>query len=458
MLKKLSVAIATLLPMLAVNAMAEEPSLAKDLPPPYNCDYEPSCEVAPGIYGAMSSPVRSKFNLSVGGYVKLDYVYNSSAVGPYFPQNSIPAKGTTANKRNESLMTARQSRLWFKAAGPTLLGAKTGAVIEGDFFGTGSLSNEFGNLRMRLAFASLDWANTQVIFGQFWDIFGLAAANTLDLRQGGPAGAPANPRVPQIRLTQKFNLNKDNHIKLVFGVQNPIQDAANPTGTPGSGTSNDPSLGNAGSYGPAVNGAAQITWVSKALGVAPGFWGLPMNSLQLGLFGLAGTQKITGNKAVDVYGYGFYGFVPLLKSSDGKSRKMTASFETQAYVSSGLGVLSANTVSLQGTAPNLYAPEGYGLLAQTVFYPTQNWGVTAGYGRRGIINSADYAAGTERYQQLLFVNTAYDLNAAVRIAAEFEHGSSHFKGIPSGPPTAPTGATGDSGQINTARLSLMYFF
>ncbi len=161
----------------------------------------------------MSSPVRSKFNLSVGGYVKLDYVYNSAAVGPYFPQNSIPAKGTTANKRDESLMTARQSRLWFKAAGPTLLGAKTGAVIEGDFFGTGSLSNEFGNMRMRLAFASLDWANTQVIFGQFWDIFGLAAANTLDLRQGGPAGAPANPRVPQIRLTQKFNLNKDNYVK-----------------------------------------------------------------------------------------------------------------------------------------------------------------------------------------------------------------------------------------------------
>ena len=80
------------------------------------------------------------------------------------------------------------------------------------------------------------------------------------------------------------------------------------------------------------------------------------------------------------------------------------------------------------------------------------------YGRRGTINSADYAAGTERYQQLFFINTAYDLNAAVRIAAEFEHGSSHFKGIPAGSPTAPTGATADSGQINTARLSLMYFF
>jgi hypothetical protein len=143
---------------------------------------------------------------------------------------------------------------------------------------------------------------------------------------------------------------------------------------------------------------------------------------------------------------------------------MTASLETQAYVSSGLGVLSANTVSLAGTAPNLYAPEGYGLLAQSVFYPTQNLGITAGYGRRGIINSADYAAGTERYQQLFFVNTAYDLNAAVRIAAEYEHGSSHYKGVPSatapGVPTAlqQAGATGDSGHINTMRLSVMYFF
>ncbi len=456
MLKKLFIMIAALLPMIAVQAMADEPSLA-NLPVPFNCDFDPACEVAPGIYGAMSSPVQSKFKLSIGGFVKLDYAYNSAAVGPYYPAGPIPAKGTAANLREESLFTARQSRFWFKANGPTFLGAKTGSLIEADFFGTGSLSNEFGNVRMRLAYASLDWANTQVIFGQFWDIFGPVPANTLDFRQGGPVGAPANPRVAQIRLTQKFHLNTDNFIKLAFAVQNPTHNNA-AQGAPGS-TSVEPSLAGGpgqppGIYGALVDGGAQLALVSKALGAAPGFWGLPMKPLEVGLFGMGGSQKILGNKAVKVYGYGAYAFVPLLKSSDGKSRKMTASLETQGYVASGMAVQSANIVQTVGTAPNVYSPEGFGVLAQAVFYPTQNLGITAGFGRRGVVASADYAAGTELKQQLMFVNMAYDLNAAVRVATEFEHGESNFKGIP----TTPPGATADSGKINTFRLSAMYFF
>jgi hypothetical protein len=465
MLKKLCITIAALLPMLAVQAMAEEP-----VPTGYNCDYEPACEVAPGIYGAMSSPVQSKFKLSIGGYIKLDYVYNSAAVGPFYPQGALPAKGSVANLREESVLTARQSRLWFKAAGPSLLGAKTNALIETDFFGYSSLSNEFGNMRMRLAYASLDWANTQVLFGQFWDIFGLAAGNTLDFRQAGPAGSPASPRVPQVRLTQKININEDNYIKLVLGVQNPVQDdptgvnpgspAANPPNTAPFIPSNNPSLGTPNSYGSLVNGAGQITFVSKALGVAPGFWGLPMNSLQLGVFGLGGSQKIIGSKAVDVYGYGFYGFVPVLRSKDGKSRAMTASLETQLYMAAGLNIQSANisqlatynpTTSTSANKMPVYAPKGTGFLGQVVFYPTQNLGITAGYGRRNIVNSSDYAGGTERSQSLLFVNTAYDLNAAVRVAAEYEHGESQFL-------NSATGAASPSGQINSARLSVMYFF
>lgn len=395
MFRKMCITVAALLPICAaLPALAAEPP-KENGPGTYNCDYEPACEVAPGIYGAMSSPSRSKFDLVIGGYVKLDYVYNTAAVGPLYPQNTLPARGSANNLRDESLLTARQSRLWFKSNGPTLLGAKTSAAIEADFFGQGSLANEYGNLRMRLAYGTLDWANTQVLFGQYWDIFGLIAGNTIDFRGAAPTGAPANPRVPQLRLTQKFNLNPDNYLKLVVGIQSPSQDDAAQVG-PGSGTSFAPSVGNKGSYGAAVNGAAQLTWVSKALGVAPGYWGMPMNSLQLGLFGLYGSQKIVGSGAVDLYGYGFYGFVPLLKSKDGKSRKMTASLEAQIYESAGMGVQAGNTVSLVGTAPNLYAPKGFGYLAQALIYPTQDWGLTAGYGRRSIINSADYPTGTER--------------------------------------------------------------
>jgi hypothetical protein len=461
--------------LLATGLLLAAPAMAQEVPqqtvaPTYNCDFDPSCEVAPGIYGKMSSPAQSKFNLSIGGFVKADYTYNSSAVGPYYPAGPLPQGGTEKNLKDQSILTARQSRFWLKTTGPTLLGAKTSALIEGDFYGPTTFSNEFGNFRMRLAYGTLDWPNTQIIFGQFWDMFSPAPANTLDFRQGGPAGAPANPRVPQFRVTQKFNLNPDNYIRLAVAVQNPSQNNPNDTAgnLPDTGVNNDSSLGSVGTYGPMPAVGAHLMFVSKALGVAPGFWGLPMNSLQIGAFGLYGSQKIRGNHNVDTYGYGVYGFIPVLASKDGKNRAMTMSLETQAYISAGLTVDSANSKAFIGTAPtvnaaqvvtangNLTAAKGYGFLGQAVFYPTQSLGFTAGYGRRNAYNYATYSAGDELYQDLLFANVAYDLNAAVRIAGEYEHGSSHFKGISAA--QAAAGANSDSGQINTVRMSMIYFF
>ena len=218
----------------AAFAMLATPVLGQETPqtPVYNCDYQPSCEVAPGIYGAMTSPVKSKFDLAIGGYVKLDYAYNSVNLGPNgallpgpgVPPNNggqIPKTTTNAGKEDQSILTARQSRFWLKVAGPTFLGAKTGALIEADFYGGGGADNQMSNLRMRHAYGTLDWANTQLLFGQTNEIFGQMVANVVDFRCGASTGNPGQPRVPQLRLTQKVNLNDDNSLKLVFGVQNP---------------------------------------------------------------------------------------------------------------------------------------------------------------------------------------------------------------------------------------------
>lgn len=458
MLKKACVTIAALLPLMAVQAKADAPAA-------YNCDNQPSCEVSPGKYGAMSSPTKSKFNLSIGGFVKLDYTYNSEAVGAYFPAGPAPAKGTPASQKDETLMTARQSRIWFKADGPTFLGAKTAALIEGDFFGYSSLSNEYGNFRMRHAYASMDWKNDQLLFGQFWDVFGPVGGNTLDLRQSGHTGAPAAPRVPQIRYTHRFDLNKDNAIKFVVAAENPVQDSPNNAGAgtfmPPSGTaqnvgtfitSTNPSLGNSGAFGAVPNAAGQLVFSSKVLGSSPGFWGMSMNPLQVGLFGTYGTQKFIGNKAVPVSGYGAFTSIPILKSADGVSRKMTASFEASTYMAQGLAVQGANQNGTIGTLGNYVAPRDFGYIVQASFWPTHDVGVAAGVGRRGTITIADTPAGSERYSQLLFANVSYDLNAAFRIAAEYEHDETHYNGIPVG------GATSNYGQINTGRFCVMYFF
>jgi len=449
MFKRLSLLTAALM-LVAVTVQAEEPV-------PYNCDFSPSCEVSPGIYGAMGSPVMSKFNLSIGGYVKLDYAHNTDAIGPVSP--GAPGGGLPINgSKDESVFTAKQSRFWLKVSGPGFLGAKTNALIEADFYGTGSLANEFGNMRMRHAYGSIDWTNTQVLFGQFWDIFGPAAADTIDFRQGGTTGAPNSPRVPQVRLTQKVNFNSDNSLRFVLGVQNPVQDSATQavtvTGVPTYLTSGgDNSASKTGSFGSEVNVAGQIMFTSKALGVSPGFMGLGMSPLQIGLFGLYGSEKIVGNKDIYVHGYGVYGFVPILKSRDGKNRAGTLSLEAQAYQAAGMDVQGATSVATIKTAPNLEAAKGFGYYGQLKYYPTQDLGMTGGYMRRNAMDYSDYKITNpafEKYNDSYYANATYDLNAAIRVATEFAHNTTKL--------AAKTSAGADFGQNNIFRVAAYYFF
>ncbi len=446
--------------LLAAPAMSQEvPQVA---PAPYNCDFMPSCEVAPGIYGKMGSPATSKFNLSIGGFVKLDYAYNSVNLGQsgsLAPGNGvIPKAGSTAGNQEQSIFTARQSRFWLKVAGPAFLGAKTGALIEADFYGDPSAANESPQLRMRQAWGSIDWTNTGILFGQAYDIFGPMVASQIDFRSGASFGTPNNPRVPQLRLTQKVDLSSSDSLKLVIGAQDPNQDNNNNAAVTGVTVS-----GFSPNVGSAVNVAGQAMYISKCLGVAPGYYGLSMNSLTAGFFGLYGSQKATttvGDKSVDSWGYGFYTFVPVLKSKDGKNRAMTMSLEAQAYMAANMAFNSATAVNFIGTATNPKAAKGYGLAGQVIFYPTQDLGITAGYLRRDAYNYGDYAVvpNFQKYNTNIYANVAYDLNAAVRVAAEYEYLNTHYGNSTSIATNPALNSTAGSGSANIARVAFFYFF
>jgi DcaP outer membrane protein len=453
--------------MIAVSMLLAAPVLAADAPT-FNCDYQPSCEVAPGIYGAMSSPVKSKFDLSIAGFVKLDYAYNSTNLGTngvLLPNGPIPKTTSIAGREDQSVLSARNSRFAFKVAGPTFLGAKTNALIEADFFGGGNTNNEQGNLRMRHAYGSLDWTNTQVLFGQTNDIFAPMVPNLLDNRSGTATGTPQNFRVAQLRVTQKIPFDKDNSLKLVVGVMNPAQDTNLNTGAIGD------------TWGSVVNAAAQANFISNALGRAPGVGGFAMNPLIVGVFGLVGSEKVGlpvgvtgapgvnfGQKALDSYGYGMYAFVPVLKSRDGKDRAMTMSFEGQAYMASNMNFNQAtgnattnvfsSSVVPPATLKNLAAAKGYGLAGQLIFYPTQDIGITGGYSRRNAYNCGSYSpvlGSYERTNELIYGNVTYDLNAAVRVGAEYEHQKTLYGRF-------SPGYNGDLGQDNTIRMAMYYFF
>ncbi|MDD2737222.1 MAG: hypothetical protein PHF56_25085 [Desulfuromonadaceae bacterium] len=450
MIKKLAI-IVTAMSMLSTTSV-----LAQETVTSYNCDFSPSCEVAPGIYGAMASTVMSKFNLSIGGNVRLDYAHNTNAVGPLSP--AAPGGALTPGTKDESILTAKASRFWLKVDGPAFLGAKTNSVIEMDFYGGGSSANEFGNLRMRHAYGSLNWSNTQLLFGQYWDVFGPAFADTIDQRQGAATGTPNNPRVPQIRVTQKIALTPNNSLKIIVAAQNPVQDAAS---TGAGSMSRYLGADGKGAYGSMVNIAGQAVFNSKVLGVSPGFMGLGMNPLQLGLFGMTGSMKLVGNNDVDNYGYGIYGFVPILKSQDGKNRAMTLSLEGQVYRASGLDVQGAtngaplNSVApansgLLGVFPDKTGARAIGYYGQLKCYVTQNLGLTAGHLARKAENYSAYPSNFNKKNQLSYVNATYDINAAIRVGSEYEHMESTYGNLKAG--------TNGYAQNNTFRMVAYYFF
>lgn len=459
--------------MLAAPAMAAEPPPPGPAAPAYNTDASPDSEVAPGIYGKISTQVISKFKLAIGGYVKLDYAYNSVNLGNNgvitpitgaIPSKAINADPTKANSatfanQDQSLFSVKQSRIWFKVDGPGYRGAKTGAFLEVDFFGDNGAAAESPMPRLRHAYGTIDFPHTQILFGQYWDMFAPMIASTEDFRTAAPQGAPYGPRVPQIRLTHTMDIAPANQLKFVLAVQDPNQFGNNNSAV-------------TGEYGPSVNYAGQAFYINKSLGTAPGYMSLSMNPFTVGAFGLYGTGKApsNANRSLDSWGYGMYTFVPLHGSRNGSDRTMTVAFEGQAYAAANLAYGGATSTSVVGTTPtggtpgavsNTFDPNGrqkparnWGFIGQLKFFPIQDLGFTAGYGIRYPFDNGDYAgiSNYQKWSRQMYTNVTYDLNAAIRLATEYQNIETRYGNVNG------VGTRDASGVDNTIRLCAYYFF
>lgn len=412
---------------------------------------------------AIAGNITTKFDAKIGGYVKLDYISQDfSTALPHF--GTLTTVTPFNEDQDQSQFTARQTRINLTVTGPDAFGAKTRAFIEGDFYGGGG-ANERSSFRQRHANFTLDWGNTQLLFGQWWDVFGPFAASTLDFGTGANIGGPNNPRVAQARVTHKLNFNEKNWLQIIAALQDPQQDDEE---------------------GP-TNVAGQINYFSKALGVSPGYWGLPMQPFLVGVFGLWGESDTVPQNAgqntvviegpdedYDSWGVGINTHVPILKSSDGKSRAGTLTFQGQVYMAEGLTHTMATQYSfLQDASGDVDGAKGYGAVGQLIYYPTQPLGITVGYGQRGVRDTSDYrnavgvtpgfggppAAGPghpfgvagdpvgsiRSYNDAYWTNVTYDF-ANVRFGAEYMHLETHYIGSDEEP-------EGDRFQ-----LSAMYFF
>ncbi|HVP90196.1 MAG TPA: hypothetical protein VMS75_03155 [Terriglobales bacterium] len=164
---------------------------------------------APPLAGQADKPA-SGFGISLSGYVKTDIFYDSRQTVNFreghfllFPKEpSLDPLGRDINAKSSFNILSIQTRLAGKITGPDVLGAKTSAYIEAEFFGTSDA--DLNGFRLRHAYLTLKWTRSELMVGQFWhpmfvtDCYpDVVSFNT---------GAPFQPfnRSPQVRFTQTF--------------------------------------------------------------------------------------------------------------------------------------------------------------------------------------------------------------------------------------------------------------
>ena len=118
----------------------------------------------------------------------------------YMPKDEkLDANGDDINAQSNMMLLSITTRLGLNITGPEFLGAKTSAKIEADFAGFGS-SNTV--LRIRQAYAKMDWTEHSVLLGQAWHpMMGDMMPDVFSLE----TGAPFTPfsRTPQLRYDYK---------------------------------------------------------------------------------------------------------------------------------------------------------------------------------------------------------------------------------------------------------------
>lgn len=148
--------------------------------------------------------------IKFSGFVKSDFFFDSRQTvdareGHFLlwpSAESLDVNGNDINAKSSFNFLSVQSRLSGAITGPDAFGAETSGVIEGDFF---AQANDNINLfRLRLAFIKLNWTNTELLTGQYWNPLFVTGCfpGTVSFNTGTPMQSFA--RNPQIRLTQSF--------------------------------------------------------------------------------------------------------------------------------------------------------------------------------------------------------------------------------------------------------------
>lgn len=156
----------------------------------------------------LSLPVsagESESRIKFYGFIRNDFYFNSreneqSIDGMFHihPKPVVMEDGKDINAVAQSQFLSIATRVGIDVKGVDLLGATSSAKVEADFAGFG---NNFYVLRLRQAYAKLNWEKSELLMGQTWHpMFGDVLPTVPSLDTGSPF-QPFN-RSPQIRYKQ----------------------------------------------------------------------------------------------------------------------------------------------------------------------------------------------------------------------------------------------------------------
>src|SRR5882724_6192917 len=218
-------------------AAAQRPGEAKAEPPPPQSSQDPKKDKEPAVV--------SKWDMSIYGFLEFDGMSDSTqsfsdsqgnapilrsdtSRPAYLPTGTNPLMAPMYGASHSRMQaTARNTRFGFKMSPPEVSGIKITGVMEVDFFGNqpatafgsqyngGSATSEgsfltSATLRLRHAYAKIETGVVDVLFGQYYNLFGwqpyffpatLSFLGTPNMIFG---------RTPQVRLSKTFKTSPVN--------------------------------------------------------------------------------------------------------------------------------------------------------------------------------------------------------------------------------------------------------
>ncbi len=163
-----------------------------------------------GVFSIMGQEKNSDITLDLEGFIKHDVFYDTRQVvsareGHFLlwpRRQEEDSEGRDINAQSSFNMLSLQSRLSGRVSGPDLLGAQTSGRLEGDFFA--QANDNIHLFRLRHAFIRLDWEDTHLTMGQYWNP--LFVTSCFPATVSFNTGVPIQPfaRNPQIRLRQEI--------------------------------------------------------------------------------------------------------------------------------------------------------------------------------------------------------------------------------------------------------------